>query len=161
MAWTTVKSGGWLKSSETTAIADTSDGNTSLNDSSILSVVGAGRVLVKADEDATATVGISAKLYYTMDDALNGAIGGVGADPSSPGASEVTWVEAEVGGALSDNLLAAVNIPENARRVKVEYSAAPVGADISSHAGMGTEIWVSGLDSSEGFDIEGIGADPS
>ena len=162
MAWTTVKSGGWVKNSETTAIADTAAGANSLNDSSIISCKGLGKVMVKADEDATATVGITAKLYYSLSDGLNGVVGGIGADPSSSADEPEIWTEVEVGGALADNTLAVVDIPENAARVKVEYSADPVGGAISSHAGMATELWAEVTKSDTGFSVSGsIGADPS
>ena len=162
MGWTITKSDGWTKYAETTAIKDTDDGATNTMDSSIVSARGAN-VLVKADEDATATVGISAKCYYTLSDGLNGAVGGVGVDPSSGNADQaVEWVEAEAEGDLADNELATITIPKRASRVKVTYTAAPDGGAISGHAGMGTEIWIDTPKSDAGFSISGaIGADPS
>ena len=161
MAWTITQNGGWLKHAETTAIPDVADGETDTSDSPEVPVTGVKRVMVKADEDSTSTVAISAKLYYTLDDAVS-SIGGVGADPTAAGTTgTVTWVEAELGGALADNTLAMVDVPSRAKKVKVQYAMAPVGAAISSHAGMGTEIHAELLDSSLGFEIGGIGADPS
>ena len=156
MAFTYAKEDGYVKATETVTIASGA-GDTA---SSSLKCTGKSIVLVQAD---TATH-LTAKLQYTMDSGQDVTVGGIGADPSAAlSSSSQTWYEAKATeanaetGATADDTLEAFIVPKNAQYVRVLYTAG------GSYGGgsEAIELWLDNTNSSIGFSITGIGADPS
>ena len=166
MAFAYSKEDGYIKASESVTLSAVADGASADTAGSSLPVKGKGMVFAKADEDATETVGISAKLQYTMDSSSI-SIGGIGADPSSRALGSQTWIDAKAtegnasaSGAMEDNTLEAFVIPKKAEYVRILFTQAPNGA-AGATPSQATEIWCDGSNSGIGFSISGIGADPS
>ena len=165
MAFAYSKEDGYIKASESVTLSAVADGASADTAGSSLPVKGKGMVFAKADEDATETVGISAKVQYTMDSSSI-SIGGIGADPSSRALGSQTWIDAKAtegdasSGAMADNTLEAFIIPKKAEYVRILFSQSPVGA-AGATPSQTTEIWCDGSNSGIGFSISGIGADPS
>ena len=160
MAFTYAKQDGYVKATESIVVAANSSGGTVDTSGSSLPCTNAKMVLVQADEES----GLAAKLEYTMDSGQDVTVGGIGADPSAAlSSSSQTWYDAKATegdaetGLTADNTLEAFFIPKNAQYVKIVMIAAN-GYGGGSEA---TELWLDGTNSSIGFSIGGIGADPS
>ena len=152
MAWTTTQSDGWLKNSEVVTVVAS---NGTYN-SSALSLIGGGTIMTSVEEEA----GLTGEIQYSKDDAVVGAVGGVGADPTAPATdSTQTWVGLEVAANVGDSTLETFYIPKTARKVRVQYTvvAATYGGDL----GHAVDIYTDDKKSDIGFSIGGIGADPS
>lgn len=151
MAWTTTASNGWIKNSETVTVVD-SDGT---YNSSALALLGGGTIMSSVEEET----GLVGKIQYSVDDAVVGAVGGVGADPSSSIDSTQTWVDLEVAANVGDSILETYQLPQSCRQVRVQYTvtAASYGGDL----GHLVDIYTNKKKSDIGFSISGIGADPS
>ena len=166
MAFTFSKTDGYIKASESVKLSAVADGASANTAGTSLAIKGKGMVFAKADEDSGATVGISAKLQYTMDSSAI-SIGGIGADPNGRELGSQTWVDAKAtegnasaSGAMQDDTLEAFIIPEKAEYVRILFTQAPDGA-AGATPSQTTEIWYDGSQSGIGFSISGIGADPS
>ena len=160
MAFTYAKEDGYIKATETITVAANSSGGAVETSGSSLPCTGAKIVLAQADEDTN----ITAKVQYTMDSGQDVTVGGIGADPSAAlSSSSQTWYDAKATdgdaetGLTADETLEAFFIPKNAQYVKIVMIAA------NSYGGgsEATELWLDGTNSSIGFSISGIGADPS
>ena len=166
MAFAFSKEDGYIKASESITLAAVANGATSVTAGTALAIKGKGMVFAKADEDDSDTVGISAKLQYSMDSSSI-SIGGIGADPSSRALGSQTWIDAKAtdgeassSGAMADNSLEAFMIPKKAEYVRILFSQSPVGA-AGVTPSQATEIWCDGSQSGIGFSVSGIGLDPS
>ena len=153
MAFTITGSGGWLKHSELVTVADT-DGT---YNSSALAVIGGGAIMTSVEEET----GLVGSIQYTTSDAVVGAVGGIGEDPSKAGStSTVTWVDLEVAANVGDSTLETFMLPKNTKQVRVQYTVteATYGGDL----GHAVDIYTNEKKSDLGLVMtNGIGVDPS
>lgn len=166
MAFAFSKEDGYIKASESVTLGAVADGGTTVTAGTALAIKGKGMVFAKANEDDGDTVGISAKLQYSMDSSSI-SIGGIGADPSSRALGSQAWIDAKAtegeassSGAMGDDLLEAFVIPKKAEYVRILFSQSPTGA-AGATPSQATEIWCDGSQSGIGFSVSGIGVDPS
>jgi len=151
MAWTTTASDGWLKNSETVTVVDS---NGTYN-SSALSVVGGGAIMTSVEEEA----GLVGKIQYSVDDAVVGAVGGIGPDPSAATNSTQTWVDLEVAANVADSTLETYNLPKSCMQIRVQYTV--TASSYSGDLGHAVDLYTNEKKSNLGFSISGLGSDPS